>query len=156
MITYVRQAAIQVRQFEAPQAPFWTGAAVSPYSKKRSTPLSLDLIALTALSVDRAEVAVATPAGELLARDNRLSGALPVLVDATGRAELTFRRGREALEALLDNGVAAVHLTSADGVIPVVAHASSDMTLCISTWPLLEDDLQVLFQEAGERSLRWG
>lgn len=114
----------RIKRAPAPEPPFWFRSAVSPYSPRRASPISIDYIDLVASHVDRAET-TAPPLGELATLDE------PVLIVATDLPETLHRRGEEALELLA--GRAVTHLVSTRSSVPEAM--PQDALLVVAAWP---------------------
>jgi hypothetical protein len=112
VILYRKAAPLRIRRAAAPEPPFWCATTVAPYSTKRSTPVSIDYLASRATAADRIEVTVTENVRAELARA-RIEA--PVLIDATGAAEIVFRRGEEVLAYCDEERLDALLLTSTSG-----------------------------------------
>lgn len=140
MILYRKAAPLRIRRAAAPEPPFWCATSIAPYSTKRSTPVSIDYLGSRATAADRVEVTVTENVRTELERA-RIDA--PVLIDATGAAEVVFRRGEEVLAYCDEERIDALLLTStsdagvptaiaADGktwgmVIPVIYPITTDL-----------------------------
>jgi hypothetical protein len=109
VILYRKAAPLRIRRAAAPEPPFWCATTIAPYSTKRSTPISIDYLASRATAADRVEVTVTENVRMELERA-RIEA--PVLIDATGAAEIVFRRGEEVLAFCDEEGLDALLLTS--------------------------------------------
>ena len=132
----------RIKRAAAPEPPFWFASAVSPYSPRRASPISIDYIDLVASHVDRVETTAAT-LGEMADLDE------PVLIVATDLPEVIHRRGEEALKMLA--GRAVTHLISTRSSVPetMPEHA----LLVVAAWP--PDTLEALWG-GGAPPPRWG
>lgn len=138
MILYKKVQQLRVRRSVAPEAPFWPATTLAPYGARRSTPLSVDYVALRATGADRLEVGVCEDVRDEL---DRLRGIeAPVLIDAAGAAEEVFQRGAEARAWCEEHGLASQLLTSRGPaarvesdrwgvVIPVIYPHTTDLGL---------------------------
>ena len=136
-----------MRRVPAPEPPWWSATMVSPYSGRRGVPASIDYFDMRASWSERLEVGVCDDTrGEM----ERAQWNEPVLIDATGFAEVVFRRGHEALRACSDAEV--IFLTSSHGAIPydVPPHC----TIAIATWPVDFARLETMCAAAAPH--RWG
>ena len=124
MILYRKAAPLRVRRAAAPEPPFWCATSVAPYSTKRSTPVSIDYLSSRATAADRVEVMVTE---NVRAELERVRIEAPVLIDATGAAEIVFRRGEEILAFCDEEGIDALFLTSTRGALDcaVAAHGKT-------------------------------
>lgn len=152
MILYRKAAQLRVRRSTAPEAPFWAATTIAPYAPRRATPVAIDYLSLHATGAERLEVTVADHVRDELERTRAL--AAPVLVDATGRSEVVFRRGEEALAFCEEQQYATVHLTSTDGALPQRAYA--DSVSIVSAWPADAARLDAIGAEAAALQLTWG
>lgn len=152
MILYRKGAPLRVRRYAAPEPPFWCASAVAPYGAKRATPIAIDYITLRASAAERLEVPVCDHVRDELERMRPLSE--PVFIDAAEGAEEVFRRGEEATAFCEDHDLATLHLVSTRGALPARVHARS--VVAIAAWPMELPRLELLFEEARERSLQWG
>lgn len=89
MILYRKTPQLRVRRAAAPEAPYWAATTIAPYSSRRTTPIAIDYLDLRATAVDRLEVTVC----DRIDLPSRIAG--PVLIEATGNAEVVFARGAE-------------------------------------------------------------
>ena len=112
MILYRKAAPLRIRRAAAPEPPFWCATSIAPYSTKRSTPVSIDYLASRATAADRVEVTVTE---NVRAELERARIDAPVLIDATGAAEVVFRRGEEVLAYCDEEQLDALLLTSMSG-----------------------------------------
>jgi hypothetical protein len=112
VILYRKAAPLRIRRAAAPEPPFWCATTIAPYSTKRSTPISIDYLASRATAADRVEVTVTE---NVRAELERARIDAPVLIDATGAAEIVFRRGEEVLAFCDEERLDALLLTSPSG-----------------------------------------
>jgi hypothetical protein len=150
LILYRKTTPLRIKHAAAPEPPFWFATAIAPYSPRRSSPISIDFLDLTATLVERAEVQVCESVKSEIERAARLDE--PLLIEASEFAELIFRRGEEALALAEANGIGALHLVSTRGAVP--KKVGSDTVVAISAWPLEFDRLEKLFDHA--KSSKWG
>jgi hypothetical protein len=122
----------RIKRVAAPEPPFWFASAISLYSARRASPITIDYIDLVASHVDRAETTAATL--EELSLDE------PVLIVATDFPEVIHRRGEEALALLGDRAI--THLISTRGSAPDVMPPNAQ--LVVSAWPPEIDKLEAL------------
>lgn len=108
MILYRKTPQLRIRRAAAPEAPYWAATTIAPYGSRRATPIAIDYLDLRATAADKLEVTVC----ERVELPQRLDP--PVLIDATGGAEVVFGRGAEIASAIPD----AMLMTSGD-----IAHA---------------------------------
>lgn len=157
MILYRKSAQLRLKRNTAPEPPFQAAAVVSPYGPRRSEPVAIDYPALRATAVERAEVPVCEDVYAALQSARFDATQLPgsVLIDATGLAETTFRRGNETLEWCREMDAPAILLVSDPGALP--ERTGDGEIVAISAWPprVLEPVLES-FAEAAARGLRWG
>jgi hypothetical protein len=132
VILYRKAPQLRVQRFASPEPPFWAATAIAPYSARRAVPVAIDYFELQATGAQRLECSVAE-------RVEIERAEAPRLVDATGWAEVIYRRGDEVREAM--------HL---------VTHAAPAASACavISAWPLDFERLERLFVEM--RGREWG
>ena len=153
MIIYRKGGPLRIRRSPAPEPPWWSATALSPYSARRAMPVAIDYLDLRATSSDRIEVVVADRVTDELERGAaRL--APPVLIDATEFAEAIFGRGAEALHVCESLRMPAVHLASTRGDLP--REAGEQSMVIIAAWPLDFARLEDLFAIAQLRALPWG
>lgn len=153
MIRYEKKRAIGVRRTIVPQPPFWARTTLSPYTWPRAVPLSIDYQALTARGTEAMDVEVSDRLDDQLAREATIEG--PVLIDATGPAEMIYRRGREAVEWTTAHRLASTLLISAD-CADADESTSSGAQLAVAAWPLSIERLGELFQKLSGSGFRWG
>jgi len=122
----------RIKRAAAPEPPFWFRTALSPYSARRASPISIDYIDLVASHVDRAETTAAIL--EPLALDD------PLLIVATDFPEALHRRGEEALKLFGD--LAITHLISTRGAMP--ESMPEDAVLVVAAWPPEIEKLETL------------
>ena len=127
----------RIKRVAAPEPPFWFASAISPYSLKRASPITIDYVDLVAMHVDRADTTAAT-IDELIVDD-------PVLVVATDFPEVIHRRGEEILARLTDRAV--THLISTRSAVP----ESINAPLVVAAWPPEIERLEAL-----RLPQRWG
>ena len=153
MILYRKGPHLRLRRASAPAAPYWAATTIAPYAARRASPIAVDYLDLRATSAERLEVNVSGDAREELERaTQRQPLREPVLIEATERAELVFRRGEDALRFCEEQQAAALLLLSARGALP--ERVPPDTTIAIAAWPLELEQLGALFQQAAD--LRWG
>ncbi|MGH9459096.1 MAG: hypothetical protein ACRD2J_15790 [Thermoanaerobaculia bacterium] len=152
MIVYRKGATLKLVRHTAPDPPFWAAGTLLPYSLRRSTPIALDWMNLIASGTESEQVDIADAAGETVARSPFLHS--PLLVDATGPAELIYRRGEEVVRAATDAGLAVIELITTEGAVPEVA--GTGLTLAIGAWPPDRDAVRPLALEAAERGITHG
>ncbi|MDQ3280438.1 MAG: hypothetical protein M3Q69_03400 [Acidobacteriota bacterium] len=152
MILYRKGAPLRIRRSPAPEAPFWTAAALAPYGTRRASPIAIDYLALRASGAEKLEVAVCDDVRDELERARAFHD--PVLIDATESAETVFRRGEQALAFCEEQQRAALHLVSTRGALPQRAY--EEATVVIAAWPLDLAQLGEMFADATARQLRWG
>jgi hypothetical protein len=153
LIIYRKAPQLRIVRATTPEPPFWQATTIAPYSARRGAPVAIDYLDLTATFVSKLEVAVAEHVREELERTTeRQPLRAPVLIDASEFAELVFRRGDEIAAFCAESAGATLLLISTRGVLPEANVA----TLAIAAWPLEFHRLQVLFEEARRRGLRWG
>jgi hypothetical protein len=150
LIVYRKSAQLRVRRVPAPEPPFWAATIITPYSSRRSAPVSIDYLELRASASDRLEVAVTERITDELDRSSTRF-AQPVLIEATEFAEAIFRRGDETLEFLRRHDLPAIHLVSTRGALPENEHDGA--TTVIATWPFDFERLETMF---GKVRGRWG
>src|SRR5439155_22246968 len=125
----------------APGPPFWFASALSVYPARRSPPISIDYVDLVAHRFERRAAASAP-----LLPDDTFEE--PLLIEASGFAELIQRRGEDALKRY---GRAATLLVSTRGSVPDAMPENS--VLAIAAWPPDLERLDALFARATSR---WG
>ena len=153
MIIYRKGGPLRIRRSPAPEPPWWSATAMSPYSARRAMPVAIDYLDLRASASERVEVSVTDNVTDELERGAaRL--ASPVLIDATEFAEAVFGRGAEALQACESLRLGAVHLASTRSDLP--RETGPESTVIIAAWPLDFARLEDLFAIAQLRALRWG
>lgn len=122
----------RIKRVSAPEPPFWFATAISPYSMRRASPITIDYIDLVAMHVDRADTTAAT-VDEIVVDD-------PALVVATDFPEVIHRRGEEVLKLLSDRAV--THLISTRSSAPESMPANAQ--LVVSAWPPEIEKLEAL------------
>jgi hypothetical protein len=146
LIIYRKSGPLRIRRATAPEPPWWYATAIAPYSAKRSSPVAIDYLDLTATAADKLEVSVADNVKEDLTAARVAS---PVLIDGAEFAESVFRRGEEAIEV----APSSLFLISTRGELP---EEIDEATLVVATWPLEIERLEKLFESARRRALRFG
>jgi hypothetical protein len=155
LIIYRKAPPLRIRRSQVPEPPFWAATSIAPYGTRRAAPLAIDYLELRASSSERLEVSVCEDVRDELERSvQRQPLADPTLIEATEVAEIVFRRGEEVLRFCCESGCAPMQLVSTRGALPMAA--CNRTTITIATWPLDLARLEQLFQDAGERKLRWG
>lgn len=155
MIVYKKTRTLRTLRADAPEAPFWAGTTVAPYSARRGEQVSVDFLTLKASYAERLEVGVCDGVrGELEAALRKHPPHDPVLIDASGFAEVVFERGGEALKVCAENEAAAIFLASTRGSFP--AQMTSPHSLAIAAWPLDFAPLDQLFTRAAASGVSWG
>ena len=155
MIIYRKSAPLRIKRSAFPAPPYWYATAFAPYGPRRGAPVAIDYIELRATAVERMEVAVTEdPCDEIERSGWRQRMDAPILVDAAESAETVFRRGENILARAHDAGLAAIHLISTRGALPLSPVPRT--TLVIAAWPLDLNALERLFAEAAEQRLQWG
>jgi hypothetical protein len=96
VILYRKTPQLRIRRAAAPEAPYWAATTIAPYGSRRATPIAIDYLDLRATAADKLEVTVC----ERVELPPRLDA--PVLIDATGGAEVVFGRGAEIASAVPD------------------------------------------------------
>lgn len=152
MILYRKAAPLRIRRAPAPAPPFFAATTIAPYAPRRSAPVAIDYVALSATAADKLDVGVCDDVRDELERARTFAD--PVLIDAAEAAETVFRRGEEALAFCEQTGRAAVHLVSTRGTLPARAYARA--TVCVAAWPPERPRLEELFAEAARKQLQWG
>lgn len=94
MILYRKTPQLRIRRAAAPEPPYWAATTIAPYGSRRSIPLAIDYLDLRATAVEKLEVTVC----DRIDLPARLDA--PVLIDATGNAEVVFGRGAEIAKAI--------------------------------------------------------
>ncbi|HJW94808.1 MAG TPA: hypothetical protein VJ901_14415 [Thermoanaerobaculia bacterium] len=89
MILYRKTPQLRVRRAAAPEPPYWAATTIAPYGSRRATPIAIDYLDLRATAAEKLEVTVC----ERVELPSRIEA--PVLIDATGNAEVVFGRGAE-------------------------------------------------------------
>jgi hypothetical protein len=155
LIVYRKTHGLRVTRAAAPEPPFWSATAISPYSARRGGPVAIDYAKLQASLAEKLEVNVCDSVTDELERSTGHHPLHdPVLIDATGFAELVFRRGEEALAFCAGQSVDPIFLISTHGAVPESMPDGS--VLAISVWPLEFHRFEPLFTAARERGHRWG
>jgi hypothetical protein len=152
LILYRKARGLRVQRTQVPEPPYWAATSIAPYGARRGAPIAIDYLDLHASVVDRGEVTVCEDVADALERSPALHD--PVLIEATGTAELVFRRGDDAFRYCCKVGDPAIHLISTEGALP--ASACDRAVVAIATWPLQMDRLEALFAEAAGRRFHWG
>jgi len=98
VILYRKTPQLRIRRAVAPEPPYWAATTIAPYGNRRATPMAIDYLDLRATAADRLEVTVCDRI-DLPARIDP-----PVLIEATGNAEVVFARGAE-IKALIPGAV---------------------------------------------------
>jgi len=129
----------RIKRVSAPEPPFWFATALSPYSVRRASPISIDYIDLVASHVERAETSAA-PLEAMTVED-------PVLIVATDFPEVIHRRGEEALSLLAEHAV--TYLISTRSAAPEAMPENT--LLVIAAWPPEVEKLEALHLPE-----RWG
>jgi len=146
VILYRKASSLRIVRASVPEPPYWAASTIAPYSARRGAPVAIDFVGLTAAAPKRMDVDVCDD----LDRAPRHRIAAPALIDACESAEAVYRRGDDALQ-LCD---AAMFLTSARGALP--SNVNQDTVVIIAAWPLDFARLNLLFDDARTRKLRWG
>jgi hypothetical protein len=155
LIVYRKTHGLRITRATAPEPPFWSATAISPYSARRGGPVAIDYAKLQATLAEKLDVNVCDAVRDELERSSERHVLRdPVLIDATGFAEHVFRRGEEALAFCAEQTLDPLFLISTGGSVPESMPA--DAILAISAWPLELHRLQPLFAAARERGHRWG
>ena len=136
MILYRKAAPLRIRRAAAPEPPFWCATSIAPYSTKRSTPVSIDYLASRATAADRVEVMVTE---NVRAELERARIDAPVLIDATGAAEIVFRRGEEVLAYCDEEQIDALLLTSTSATLVRAAHGNTWGVVMPVIYPITTD-----------------
>jgi len=89
VILYRKTPQLRVRRAAAPEPPYWAATTIAPYGSRRATPIAIDYLDLRATAAEKLEVTVC----ERVELPSRIEA--PVLIDATGNAEVVFGRGAE-------------------------------------------------------------
>jgi len=129
----------RIKRVAAPEPPFWFASAISPYTLKRASPITIDYVDLVAIHVDRADTTAAT-VDELVVDD-------PVLIVATDFPEVIHRRGEEILMRLSDRAVTYLISTRSSAPESLPANAQ----LVVAAWPPEIEKLDAL-----RLPQRWG
>lgn len=120
MILYRKTPQLRVRRAAAPEPPYWAATTIAPYGSRRAIPLAIDYLDLRATAAEKLEVTVC----DRIEVPSRVDA--PVLIDATGNAEIVFGRGAELASAipgamLLTSGEIPYTVKTTTGVaIPVI------------------------------------
>jgi hypothetical protein len=94
VILYRKTPQLRIRRVAAPEPPYWAATTIAPYGSRRAIPLAIDYLDLRATAVEKLEVTVC----DRIDLPSRLDA--PVLIDATGNAEVVFGRGAEISAAI--------------------------------------------------------
>jgi hypothetical protein len=150
VILYRKAAQLRIRRASAPEPPFWSATTIAPYSPRRGAPVAIDyVLSRASAAAERMEVMVCENVRDELERTRPLDA--PVLIEATGGAEMVFRRGEEALAFCDEQHLDALYLSSTRGTLP---RATRDAPVAVAAWPLEIPRLETLFEEA--RGRQWG
>ena len=117
MILYRKTPQLRIRRAAAPEPPYWAATTIAPYGSRRATPLAIDYLDLRASAADKLEVTVC----DRIELPQRFDA--PVLIDATGNAEIVFGRGAEIANMIPD----AMLLTT--GEIPYTVKIGSGIAI---------------------------
>jgi hypothetical protein len=155
VIIYRKSAPLRIKRSAFPAPPYWYATAFAPYGPRRASPVAIDYIDLRATASEKMEVSVTEdPSDEIERGGWRQRSDAPLLIDAAETAETVFRRGEQVLARAHDAGLAAIHLISTRGSLPLAPPPRTTVT--IAAWPLDLVALEALFSEAAEQRLRWG
>jgi len=94
VILYRKTPQLRVRRAVAPEPPYWAATTIAPYGSRRAIPLAIDYLDLRATAAEKLEVTVC----DRIELPSRVDA--PVLIDATGNAEIVFGRGAELASAI--------------------------------------------------------
>jgi hypothetical protein len=94
VILYRKTPQLRVRRAAAPEPPYWAATTIAPYGSRRAIPLAIDYLDLRATAAEKLEVTVC----DRIELPSRVDS--PVLIDATGNAEIVFGRGAELASAI--------------------------------------------------------
>jgi hypothetical protein len=148
LIVYRKAGPPRIKRSTVPEPPWWFATAIAPYGSRRAMPVAVDYLDLRASAPERMEVTVAADVRDDLERSTARVSA-PVLIEASERAEVVFRRGNAALGLLREWDVASSLLISTHGEI----HENAERTI-VAAWPL---DLEALEIHASSlRGRAWG
>lgn len=153
MIRYEKKRTIGITRTPVPQPPFWARTTLFPYSWPRTAPLSIDFQSLMARGTEAMDVEVSEGLNDQLAREGPFEG--PVLIDATGPAEIIYRRGNESAEWTTTHRLSTTLLISAESV-QADALTATGTQLALAVWPLPIQPLGELFQKLSGSGLHWG
>jgi hypothetical protein len=134
VILYRKTPQLRIRRAVAPEPPYWAATTIAPYASRRATPIAIDYLDLRATAVDKLEVTVCDRI-DLPARIDP-----PVLIDATGKAEVVFGRGEEIANAIPESML----LTSGDIPHAITATSGDCWGIAIPVFFPLTTNLETL------------
>lgn len=152
MIQFRKSNRLRVLRSSAPRFPFWAATTVSTAAPPTHGSLSIDLSELTATAPPKT-VAVCADPRDQLARE-RPALAEPVLIDAAGVAEPTYRKGEEAAAFCDEESLEHTVVISIDGRVP--DRLSDRASLVLVAWPPDPTELDRMAVEAGTLAKSWG
>jgi hypothetical protein len=156
LIAYRKTPGLRTVRFTVPQPPFWCATAIAPYSGRSDVPVSIDYLAAQARQADRPDVNVCQSVEDEIERlEEKSPLTAPILIDASGSAEVTYRRGEAALRCCRGAGLDSLILISTCGAVPDLV-ADEGTGLVISVWPFDLQRLAALFDEATRSGAAWG
>jgi hypothetical protein len=134
VILYRKTPQLRIRRSVAPEPPYWAATTIAPYANRRATPLAIDYLDLRATAAEKLEVSVC----EDIELPPRLDA--PVLIEATGNAEVVFARGEELARAVPGS------MLLVSSTVPDV-----DAEIVVAVWSSVDEEL---FAAASRH--RWG
>lgn len=115
--------------------------------------MSIDYQTLIARGSEAVDVEVSDRPLDQLAREAPIED--PVLIDATGPAEIVYRRGKELAQWTIAHGLASTLLISSESA-GADESTSKSAQLAVAAWPLSVEGLGGLFQKLSGSGLGWG
>lgn len=152
MIVFRKGGSLRLLRHTSPDPPFWAAGTVLPYSSRRATPVAIDWLNLSATAAEYEEVQVAQNVPDAISRAGYVHE--PLLIEATGPGELTYRRGAEAAHACAEAGIQATLLVTADAGVP--DEKLDGVVVALAAWPPSVSDLDRLARQAAGASDAWG
>ncbi|HUP65743.1 MAG TPA: hypothetical protein VM557_10740 [Thermoanaerobaculia bacterium] len=152
MITYRKGGFLRLLRHTSPDPPFWAAGTAMPYSARRTSPVVVDWVNLVASASEGEDVEVAEGVDATIERS--LYVHPPLLVEASGPAELIYRRGAEAVRAALAAGFPILELITSDGDLPDAPHPS--LTVAIASWPSQSNGFLELVKKARAAGFNFG